>query len=891
MQFTSPNFAFLATHDQVLVRFAALAERYVFDDPNSALVKLRQFAESLAEHCAAYTGIQLSDRDKFIDVLDRLYQARITPGVVLQLFHGLRKAGNKAAHDNLNERREALHQLQMAWKLSVWFHKTFHNSTFQPGAFVPPPNPVDTESELREQLDRLRAKLAEAKEAVEGSRATAQEQAAMRAEADAAARTAYDDLNAALELAAESEQQFEQQRAEFQQRLEEIQQANASKSEDAVASIAQAAGQAGSELDLDESATRRIIDGQLREAGWKVDSESIRHGKGSRPVKGQNLAIAEWPTAHGPADYVLFTGLTPVAVVEAKRKTVDVAGAIEQAKRYSRDFQVDQNVQSPGGPWQEYKIPFLFSTNGRPFLRQLQEQSGIWFHDARRSTNHSRVIEDWYTPEGLTQLLSQDIELADQRLTSEPMDYLPLRDYQQDAVRAVEHGIASGRRELLVAMATGTGKTITCIGLIYRLIKAGRFRRVLFLVDRSALGEQAFDKLQDVRIENQLTFPEIYDVKQLGDLRPDSDTRMQIATVQGMVRRVLFAGEENVAPLPVDAYDCIVVNGSSVRAATAEHPASRLQRQTHRRMACQQPRRRTRHRTPNTHPKRTRQRWEQDQLAKHEAKGKKPPKGWKEKYAEPSLGQLRLGIQAQLDVCRDADWQFAPLDLLVDPNRGIPYGIVKTGDETANGIPTIRCGDIKGFGVNVEQLRRVDPKIHAQYRRTWLVGGEVVIAIRGTVGQTAVVPETMEGMNISREVALIPLLPEVDSVFIMYLLASPLVQRVISSQVKGVAQAGINLSDLRVLSIPLPPLAEQVEIAKRIAVAMNVLQVTRNILDQSHTAVAELDQSILAKAFRGELVPQDTNDEPACVLLERIRQQRESEAASKKKKKRSKRNG
>jgi type I restriction enzyme R subunit len=89
------------------------------------------------------------------------------------------------------------------------------------------------------------------------------------------------------------------------------------------------------------------------------------------------------------------------------------------------------------------------------------------------------------------------------------MDYLSLRDHQAEAIRAIEDSVSDGQRELLVAMATGTGKTITCIGLLYRLIKIKRFGRILFLVDRSALGHQAADKLKDVRLKNLQTFPDI----------------------------------------------------------------------------------------------------------------------------------------------------------------------------------------------------------------------------------------------------------------------------------------------------------------------------------------------------------------------------------------------
>ena len=118
----------------------------------------------------------------------------------------------------------------------------------------------------------------------------------------------------------------------------------------------------GSEFDLNESDTRKIIDAQLREAGWTVDTQTLTYGKGTRPIKGQALAIAEWPTANGPADYMLFSGLTPIAVVEAKRKSVDVRGSIEQAKRYSRGYTVKGDEKEPGGPWGDYKIPFMFAT-------------------------------------------------------------------------------------------------------------------------------------------------------------------------------------------------------------------------------------------------------------------------------------------------------------------------------------------------------------------------------------------------------------------------------------------------------------------------------------------------------------------------------------------------
>lgn len=556
----SPNFAFLTHHDQVLVEFAALAEAYVFSDPNSSLIKLRQLAELLAKQTAAYCGIEVQERESFLEVLESLWNRNVTGPQVSQLFHGIRKAGNLAVHASHGDRREALHQLQMARKIAVWFHKSFgRDKSYKAGPFVTPPTPEDAEQDLLTELNRVREAEVKAEAKANNLQTTLDTEIRLKAEAESRAESAFGDLEAALQLAEESEQKLLAEREEFQKRLAELQAAASALPVEQRKQSALAALRQDADVELDEAATRHFIDAQLRDAGWEVDSKSLRYSKGTRPAKGRNLAVAEWPTETGPSDYCLFVGLTPVGIVEAKRESTDVAGSIVQAKRYSRGFDVTDNMTNPGGQWEDYKLPFLFSTNGRPFLRQVAEKSGIWFLDAREPTNHPRPLEAWYTPEGLKQLLEQDIQAANERLKNEPTDYLPLRDYQAKAIHTVEEEIATGTRDILLAMATGTGKTITCIGLVYRLIKTGRFRRVLFLVDRSALGDQASGAFENVSMENHQSFTDIYDVKELGDLKPDTDTRLQIATVQGMVKRLLYP-DENSTPIPVDWYDCIVVD-------------------------------------------------------------------------------------------------------------------------------------------------------------------------------------------------------------------------------------------------------------------------------------------------------------------------------------------
>lgn len=280
----SSNFHFLTKHDDTLVMHAAMAERYVFEDANAALVKLRQFAELLAEHCAASTGIAVEERDSFLSLLEKLWNAKVTGPQISQLFHGLRKAGNDAVDAHAADRREALHQLQMARKLAVWFHKTFgrHNN-FSPGPFVVPPDPVTVDRELAEELERLRQVEVDALTQAENLQATLENEQRFRGELETHAAHAFEDLEAALQLAAETKQQLEAERQKFPERLLAVQAEFAAAPAQERLETIKVAQQQEAAVDLDEEATRRIIDAQLREAGWEADSQTLRYSKGTRP--------------------------------------------------------------------------------------------------------------------------------------------------------------------------------------------------------------------------------------------------------------------------------------------------------------------------------------------------------------------------------------------------------------------------------------------------------------------------------------------------------------------------------------------------------------------------------------------------------------------------------
>lgn len=545
----SPNFAFLQEHDATLVVLATLAEAYFQNDPGTSLIKLRQYGELLAKHACARLGIYTTDQNNQHERLQSLRdEAHLSPEV-LDLFHLLRRSGNEAVHQIQGTHREALSHIKVARELGVWFHRTFaRRPDFKPGPFVPPALPKDESAALAAELASLRETLAQVQASADVDRQ-------LREAAEG--RAAKEAQDRAFVEAYASE--LEQKAGAIEAQLAQIQQKAIAQQDQSV--LIQAAQKAADHIVLDEAETRRIIDQQLRDAGWMVDTQTLRYAEGVRPQKGKNLAIAEWPTATGPVDYVLFCGLQAIAVVEAKRESKNVPSVLKQAERYAKGLKAEPEQWLEGAPWFGFKVPYAFATNSRPYIRQLGILSGIWFRDLRRSDNLGRPLLGWYTPQGLQELQKQDRAQAQAQLKTESFEYgFTMRDFQIRAIQAIESALEDEtRRSLLLAMATGTGKTKTAIALVYRLLKTKRFRRVLFLVDRNALGGQAGDAFIETRMESLQTFADIFDIKGLKDMDVDSGTRVHIATVQAMVARVLDPEDPSLVPA-VDQYDLIVVD-------------------------------------------------------------------------------------------------------------------------------------------------------------------------------------------------------------------------------------------------------------------------------------------------------------------------------------------
>ncbi len=503
------NFNFLDEDLQILKNLAQSAEQYLHSDPPVCLFKLRIFGEKFVDWIYNEHGLDFPYDNSFFNRIQGLIDAGKITYPVPDLIHKIRHLGNVSSHDHKGSVNDANSSLLAAFKLSKWLSDTYFDTDFSALKYSPPQPQVNNNAALQ------------------------------------ALETEYKRLEEAFKSLKQQKVQLSKERQQ---------------------SIELKAYQNAEKIQLSESETRAIIDEQLRKAGWEADSEALKFANGTRPDKGRKMAIAEWPVGIGQkADYALFIDNRLFGFIEAKRYGTDIPSALIQSREYSKKTN-SSDVFELLGIWGEYRVPFLFSANGRPFSKTIPQKSGIWFLDIRSSKNHPKPLQGWYSPENLEDLSDKDIDAADNMLQNISADFLRdsnglrLRHYQMVAIEAVEKSISeSEERRALLAMATGTGKTRTIIGLCYRLIKSQRFKRILFLVDRSSLGEQAIDNFDDYRIENFQTFSNIYNIKKLTDKFPDLETRLHFATVQGMVKRLFFSSDDANKP-QVGTYDCIIVD-------------------------------------------------------------------------------------------------------------------------------------------------------------------------------------------------------------------------------------------------------------------------------------------------------------------------------------------
>ena len=211
---------------------------------------------------------------------------------------------------------------------------------------------------------------------------------------------------------------------------------------------------------------------------------------------------------------------------------------------------------------------------------------------------------------------------------------------------------------------------------------------------------------------------------------------------------------------------------------------------------------------------------------------------------------------------------------VVCPDRPITYGILKPGPDTPGGMPYIRVADFPNDRLKLETIRRTTKQIEKTFARARLRAGDILLSIRGTVGRVCVVPQELENANITQDTARLSVQPVLNTGFVKWFLCAAPTQKRMQKAVKGVAVRGINIGDVRALQMPVPPLPEQQEIARRVEGLFALADQLELRLAKARDQVDKLTPSLLAWAFAGKLVPQDPNDEPAEKLVERIKTSR-----------------
>ena len=263
-----------------------------------------------------------------------------------------------------------------------------------------------------------------------------------------------------------------------------------------------------------EQAARENIDSLLTQAGWAVqDKESIDFSAGL------GVAIREYQTDTGPADYVLFIDQKPVGVVEAK------------PEQWGQKI---TTVEEQSGRYASAKLKWVSKSTPLPFV---YESTGVLtrFTDGRDPRPRSREVFNFPRPETMQGWYTRSATLRARLRALPSLDPTGLRACQVNAIEKLEASFKDDRPRALIQMATGSGKTYTAITSIYRLLKHADAKRILFLVDTKNLGEQAEQEFMAyVPSDDNRKFTELYNVQRLKSSFVAKDSQVCISTIQRM---------------------------------------------------------------------------------------------------------------------------------------------------------------------------------------------------------------------------------------------------------------------------------------------------------------------------------------------------------------------
>ena len=269
-----------------------------------------------------------------------------------------------------------------------------------------------------------------------------------------------------------------------------------------------------------EQRARNDIDRKLNGSGWIVQEKSKIDWSASR-----GIAVKEYLTDVGPADYVLFVDKKPVGIIEAKKD--EEGHRLTVVEEQSSGYAISKLKYLNNDP-----LPFVYESTG-----ELTR-----FTDFRDPKPRSRPVFSFYRPETLEEYLKKR-PLREELLDIPELRTDGLRDCQIMAISNLEKSFKDSRPRALVQMATGSGKTYTAITFIYRLLKFADARKVLFLVDTKNLGEQAEQEFMAyVPNDDNRKFTELYNVQRLRSSYIASDSQVCISTIQRLYS--ILKGEE-----------------------------------------------------------------------------------------------------------------------------------------------------------------------------------------------------------------------------------------------------------------------------------------------------------------------------------------------------------
>ncbi|MBR2470945.1 MAG: DEAD/DEAH box helicase family protein [Fibrobacter sp.] len=271
-----------------------------------------------------------------------------------------------------------------------------------------------------------------------------------------------------------------------------------------------------------EAKAREEIDKKLVQSGWVIQDV-----KEVNLMASLGVAVREFPTDSGPVDYALFVDGIPVGVVEAKREEAgEILTSVEsQSARYANStFKWIKN---------EYKIRFAYEATNK--LTR--------FTDYCDEKYRSRRVYSFHRPETLQLLLKQPDTIRNNLKKLPALNTEGFRKCQVTAINNLDKSFAENRPKALVQMATGAGKTFTAITASYRLLKFGKMKRILFLVDTKGLGEQAEREFLAYRpSDDNRSFSELYEVRRLKKSSIPKSAQICICTIQRMFS--ILKGEE-----------------------------------------------------------------------------------------------------------------------------------------------------------------------------------------------------------------------------------------------------------------------------------------------------------------------------------------------------------